>query len=199
MVRLGVTGGIGSGKTYVCHLLNNKFGIPVYCCDIRAALLMRSDMEVIEQLKALVPHLYDSDGELDKRRLAAYMFSSEDNLRRVNAIVHPVVRRDLREWLSSRSEEVVAVESAILYESRFDAEVDQVIFVDAPLDLRISRIRQRDGLSEQEILQRIRHQQSELARGRADYVIINDGRHDLIPGLARVLKSFNYSLPTLNS
>lgn len=191
MVRLGVTGGIGSGKTYVCHLLSGIFGIPVYCCDIHAALLMRSDIDVIEQLNALIPHLYDEEGELDKQRLADYMFHSQDNLDRVNAVVHPAVRRNLREWQSGHTDEVVAVESAILYESHFDMEVDQVIFVDAPQDLRISRVRKRDGLSEQEILQRIRHQQCELAREKADYVLINDGCHDLVPELAEILKSFN--------
>lgn len=187
---LGITGGIGSGKSYVCRLLAEHYHIPIYYCDIEAAIIMRSDDEVMEQLSNLVPGLYDEDCELDKQRLASYMFSNEEHLRNVNAIVHPAVRQNLREWVALRRKPLLAVESAILYESHFDTEVDKVLFVDAPLDVRILRTGLRDGLSEEEVRRRARHQQTEQARSRADYIVNNDGQHDLLPDLDRIVQMY---------
>ena len=186
---LGITGGIGSGKSYVCRLLAARYHIPIYYCDIHAALLMRSDYELMEQLSELVPGLYDKDGELDKQRLASYMFSDEQHLRSVNAIVHPAVRRHLREWKEHRCEGLLAVESAILYESHFDTEVDKVLYVDAPMEVSIQRTCLRDGLTEQEVKERITYQQTEQARFRADFVVNNDGQHDLLPELDKIINN----------
>ena len=186
---LGITGGIGSGKSYVCRLLAEHYHVPIYYCDIHAALLMRSDYELIEQLSELVPGLYDEEGELDKQRLASYMFSDEQHLRNVNAIVHPAVRRHLREWKEHHRATLLAVESAILYESHFDTEVDKVLYVDAPLEVRIQRTCLRDGLTEQEVKGRIAHQQTDYARSRADYLLNNDGQHDLLLELDKIINN----------
>ena len=193
MVRLGVTGGIGCGKSYVCRILQDEFNIPVYNCDINARIITDTDLEVVEQLTKLVPGVYDAEGELDKARLASYLFASEENAARVNAIVHPAVRRDFREWVTTRgANDVLAVESAILYESRFETEVDRVLFVDAPLEVRIRRVKERDGLSEEEIRRRIALQDTDQARRLADFRLMNDGESDVRSQLTEILKSLNH-------
>lgn len=183
MIKLGVTGGIGSGKSYVCNILSSVFQIPIYNCDIRARIITLCEPDVVKSLSALVPGLYNEDGELDKSLLSQYLFASEVHAREVNAIVHPAVRRDLHEWYSRCSAPIVAVESAILYESHFDTEVDKVLFVDAPLDLRVQRVLSRDGLSEQEVLSRIAMQRADEALSRADFVVSNDEVSPLVPQL----------------
>ena len=192
MVKLGVTGGIGSGKSYVCRMLAEDFGIPIYNCDIHARVITLTDIDVISQLTALDSQMYDHEGELDKVRLAQYMFASEANYKKVNGIIHPAVRLDLHEWLHyHRKADIVAVESAILYESHFETEVDRVLFVDAPLPLRIERVTERDGISTEQIQQRISRQQTELARQRADFVLLNDGHTDLHSQLSDMLSKLS--------
>lgn len=189
MVRLGVTGGIGSGKSYVCRLLSDEFDIPVYNCDIHARIIMLTDSEVIKQLTALIPGIYDDEGELDKQRLAHYLFASAGHAAQVNAIVHPAVRRNLHDWLLSfASEPIVAIESAILYESGFQDEVDRVLFVDASQETRIRRVVARDGLSPEEVLHRMQSQRPDDARRRSDYHVLNDDGSDLRNQLTAVLK-----------
>ena len=187
MIKLGVTGGIGSGKSYVCNILSSVFQVPVYNCDIRARIITLCEPDVIEALSALIPNLYNEDGELDKSLMAQYLFASEEHAKEVNAIVHPAVRRDLHEWLSRCSAPIVAVESAILYESHFDVEVDKVLFVDAPQDLRVRRVLSRDGLSEEEVLRRIAMQRANEASPLADFIIMNDESLPLIPQLQNII------------
>lgn len=187
MIRLGVTGGIGSGKSYVCRILADEFGVPVYNCDIHARIITLTDFEVIEQLMALDKGFYDEQGELDKVRLAQYMFASEDNYQRINQIIHPAVRADLREWFALRHTPVAAMESAILYESHFETEVERVLLVDAPAELRIQRAMERDGATREQIEQRMARQHTALARERADYILQNDGQSDLTAQLRTLL------------
>ena len=187
MIKIGVTGGIGSGKSYVCNILSSVFQIPVYNCDIRARIITLCEPDVIKALSELIPNLYNEDGELDKGLMAQYLFASEEHAKEVNGIVHPAVRRDLHDWLSRCSAPIVAVESAILYESHFDVEVDEVLFVDAPQDLRVRRVLSRDGLSEQEVLSRIAMQRADEARSLADFIIMNDESLPLIPQLQNII------------
>ena len=198
MKRLGVTGGIGSGKSYVCRILQERFGIPVYNCDIRARIITWTDPDVITRLSALDAGLYSPSGELDKVRMAQYMFASEEHLQTVNSIIHPAVRNDLRQWYARHAEKpIVAMESAILYESGFQSEVDCVLFVDAPLELRVRRAVERDAASEQQIRQRVNHQQTDEAHRLADFVINNDGAMPLEPQLREVLDTLD-TLDTLD-
>ena len=188
MIRLGITGGIGSGKSYVSRMLHDDFGLAVYNCDIHARILTLIDPEVHDQLAALIEGVYTSEGDVDKQRLADYLFASEGHAQAVNGIIHPAVRRDLREWYEEHaSDAVVAMESAILYESGFDREVDCVLYVDAPVELRIQRTMQRDGLTRAQVEQRMARQRSEEARGRASIIITNDGQADLHAQLQEVL------------
>lgn len=175
MKRLGITGGIGSGKTWVSRLLREVFHIPVYDCDTEAKRLMEEDETVRAQLTALVgPMAYDAEGHLNKPHLGAYLFASPQHAASVEAIVHPAVRKDFRQWCERQTSGLVALESAILYESGFDHEVDEVILVDAPEEVRLARAMQRDHASAEQIRQRMRRQDETYARQYAACIVHND-------------------------
>jgi len=168
---IAITGGIGSGKSYVCSLLQQE-GIEVYDCDRAAKRIMRSVPAIREQLTALIgPDTY-IDGELNKAAVARFILSETDNKQAVNAIVHPAVARD---FLESRYE---WIESAILFEAGFDRLISptKVVCVSAPRETRMARIMVRDGLTREKAAEWIDQQmpQEETER-RSDYVIINDG------------------------
>lgn len=174
--RTAITGGIGSGKSHVCRMLEQR-GLQVYDCDAAAKRLMRCDAVLRRQLISLVgPEVYDAAGILQKAVLAKFLLASEANKQAVNDVVHPAVARDFMQnggqWL----------ESAILFESGFYRRVplDRVVCVTAPDDVRLARIMQRDGISREKAQEWMRCQmpQDEMAR-RSDFVISNDGTEEL--------------------
>ncbi len=188
VVKIGITGGIGSGKTFVAGLLARR-GIPVYSTDAAAKRLMKDSESIRRQLKAVVgDEVYRADGSLNKELLSDYLFADSSHARKVNAIVHPVVRRDFLCWASAQAVPVVAMECAILYESGFDQLVDEVLLVVAPEAVRIRRTMARDGLSEAQVRARVSAQMKDEERvSRAKYVIHNDGVSDVGTEVDRVL------------
>ena len=173
MIILGITGGIGSGKSYISSLLREQMNVPVYDCDAEAKRLICEDEKIRQELISLVGVNVYKDGELQKNVLASYLFANQQHAQKVNAIVHPVVKDDFCKWVKQQDAEIVAIESAILYESGFDKVVDQVLFVNAPMELRIQRAMQRDGSTRKQVEARIKMQQSEAQQEKADYVIDN--------------------------
>ena len=193
VIRIGITGGIGSGKSVVARLLA-LMGVPVYLSDVEARRLMHTDAGIRESLQRLVGSaVYRADGTLDRPLLAAYLFGSPEHVRQVNEIVHPCVKRDFRQWVSRHAQApVVAIESAILIEAGFADEVDRIIMVYAPEALRIDRAARRDQASYRQIEQRIRAQMDdEDKRKSAHFTIMNDGETPLIPQLIRILSSLS--------
>ena len=193
MIKLGITGGIGSGKSYISSLLREQLNVPVYDCDSEAKRLMGKDKSIQQRLTELVgTHVY-KEGKLQKSALADYLFSDQHHAQEVNAIVHPAVKDDFRKWAEQQKTSVVAIESAILYESGLDTTVDKVIFVDAPKELRIQRVMQRDGSSRQQVEARIKIQRAEEQRQKADFIIENEGaqQNSLLEALQRILKNIN--------
>ena len=179
MKTLGITGGIGSGKSYVSAILQKEFGIPVYDCDKEAKRLTATDKEIRQQLIELVGAEVFKGESLNKTLLADYLFSDVENASKVNAIIHPAVLKDFKFWSSKRqNHELVALESAILFESGFNAFVDKILFVDAPEDVRLQRAMRRDGASEEQIKARMKMQQPELHRLQSDFVIDNSSSDD---------------------
>ena len=161
-MKTGITGGIGSGKSYVCKLLAQR-GIEVYDCDAAAKRLIRTSLHLRQQLKALI-------GSLDKAAISRFLLANEENQQAVNAIVHPAVFQDFEE------SGMLWMESAILFESGADKLVDRVIVVTAPEEVRIQRVMQRDGITRENVEQWMQRQWSqEEVRKRADYEIVNDG------------------------
>ncbi len=190
MVILGITGGIGSGKSYISSLLHKQMNVPVYDCDTEAKRLICEDDTIRQKLTELAGASVYRNGELQKNVLADYLFASQQHVQQVNAIVHPAVRKDIGKWVKQQDSPVVAVESAILYESGFDTLVDKVLFVKAPLELRIQRSMKRDGSTREQVEARIGMQQSEQQQKKADFVIDNgtEGKKDLLDALQGVLK-----------
>lgn len=186
MIRLGITGGIGSGKSYVAQLLHVQFGVPVYDCDSQAKRLNEESPIIRNALLQLVgPELYDQGGRLQRAKLASYIFASSEHLSRVNAIVHPQVRMDFEAWCEQSAQPIVAVESAILQESGFCSLVDYVIRVDAPVEVRIARAMSRDGSTRQQVEARLQHQHDISS---PHFVVVNDGR-PLLPQLTLIMES----------
>ena len=179
--RIAITGGIGSGKSYVCRLLQRR-GIDVYDCDAAAKRLMRCSPDLRQQLTQLIgPDTYIGD-QLNKAAVAQFLLSSDDHAHAIDAIVHPAVATDFiqsgKQWM----------ECAILYESGFDRLVDKVIVVTAPDGVRLQRIMLRDGIPERKARQWIERQwPQEQVRRLADYEIVNDGLLPLLPQIERII------------
>ena len=185
MRRVAITGGIGSGKSFGCRMLA-EHGIEIYDCDAAAKRLMRTSSELRARLTGLVSsNLYDGE-RLNKPVMAQFLLSSDENQRAVNAIVHPAVGEDFlrsgMKWM----------ECAILFESGFDKLVDYKICVVAPLEIRLQRIMQRDGLTRQKAMEWISKQMpQEEVSSKCDFVIVNDGVADLqqqIENLNNIIK-----------
>jgi dephospho-CoA kinase len=189
-MKIAVTGGIGSGKSYVCRLLKRR-GIEVYDCDAAAKRLMRQSADLRRQLTDLIgPDTYvrSSDGQsfqLNKSAVAQFLLASESNAHAIDAIVHPAVAAD---YLQSGQQ---WMECAILFESGFDRLVDHIIVVTAPQEVRVSRIMQRDGISREKALEWMNRQwsQDEVRRCAHDE-IVNDGR-PLEPQIDRIINKLN--------
>lgn len=160
MYKIGITGGIGSGKSTVCSLFAER-GIAVYDSDSRAKQLMTESSELRQQLIEAFGEECYTDGELNRGYLASQVFGNAEALARLNAIVHPAVRADFRTWAEQQSGAYVILESAILFEAGFDTEVDTTLAVMAPLEERIRRTMARDGVDRESVLERIAHQMSD--------------------------------------
>jgi len=188
MLQVGITGGIGSGKTTVCRLFE-VLDIPVYYADDRAKELMVADPELRQGIRALLgDQAYTEDGQLDRAWIAGQVFGNEEKLQALNGLVHPAVWRDTARWKEAHHDSPYTLrEAALLYESGGHNMVDVMLVVTAPETLRIQRVQKRDGLSEADIRSRMDRQwpQSEKDK-RADYLIVNDGRQSLIQQVWRI-------------
>lgn len=182
MLKVGITGGIGSGKSTVSRIFN-VLGIPVYYADEAAKRLMQSDAALKE---ALLHHFgektYDEKGRLDRKYLAGIVFNSSDKLALLNSLVHPATLRDAVQWMNRQQAPYVLKEAALMFESEAFHYVDKVIGVYAPEALRILRTMQRDEISREEVLSRMHRQINETIKMRlCDYVITNDEQQLVIP------------------
>lgn len=183
-MKIAITGGIGSGKSFVCQLLS-QYGIEVYDCDKAAKRLMATDEGLKAALRKLVGEDVYVDGKLHKQVLAKYLLASDEHKRSVNDIVHPAVARDFEEsdacWL----------ESAILFDSGFvhRTHFDYVVCVIAPLEVRVGRVMERDGISKEKTQEWIAAQlpQEEVVE-KSDFQIVNDGKQELAPQVELLLR-----------
>ena len=182
-MKIGIAGGIGSGKGYVCRQLQRR-GITVYDCDSAAKRLIRTSPDIRRELTALIgPDTYTADGQLNKAAVAQFLLTSETNAQAIDAIVHPAVFRDFEEsglqWL----------ESAIMYESGIYRLMDRVIVVTAPLEVRIRRVMDRDHITREKVLEWMARQlPQEETVSRADFEIVNDGQTDIDQQLDKIIQ-----------
>ena len=180
-LKIGITGGIGSGKSLVCSIFR-VMGIPVFEADQVAKALYDSSEEIRgELIRMFGKRLYSSGGLLNRQMLASIIFNDKDSLGKVNSLVHPFVRKAFEEWYRLQDSHYVLHEAAILFESGFYKLMDANILVTAPAELRIRRVMERDGISREKVLSRMQNQGSEEEyREMADFIIRNDGEDFII-------------------
>ena len=186
-MKIGIAGGIGSGKSYVCQALRQR-GYEVYDCDAAAKRLIRTSPDIRRELTALIgPDTYDAEtGEFNKAAVARFLLASEANAKAIDAIVHPAVFRDFEasglDWL----------ESAIMFESGINRLMDIIIAVVAPKELRIQRVMERDHISREKVLEWMSRQypQREVIQ-RADFVLVNDGKANIEHQLNKIIEQCN--------
>lgn len=188
MIKLAVVGGIGSGKSVVSHMLD-IMGVPVYDCDSRAKELMVQNPRIINELKRMFgEECYDADGGLNRKYLASCIFVDERNTKRVNALVHPVVKADFCSWAQEQDAPVVAVETALLYESGMADVVDKTLLVWTDKETAIARTMTRSGMSRTQVLNRMAKQMStDDLLLLTDYAIYNGGSNAIMPAVAELL------------
>lgn len=188
MISIAITGGIGSGKSYVSNLLKER-GIPIYNADDEAKRLMLTNEDIRRDLIALLGDSVYENGVLNKPILASYLFADANNAARINRIVHPRVKADFRRWLEERRDvQIAGLECAILFEAGFENTVDSVVMVYAPETIRIKRAMMRDSATEAQIRARIALQMNDEEKCRqSDFVIVNDGISSLEPQLTNLI------------
>lgn len=180
-MKLGVTGGIGSGKTSVCRVFG-VLGIPVFSADPEAQIIMNTDRSVINSINNIAGKDLYTDGRLNKEELASLIFHDAELLKKVNSLVHPVVFEHFREWTDMQTTPYVIMEAAILFESGASKLVDRVATVVAPVEERIYRVIVRNKLTREQVTDRIKNQMDDEERIRfSDYVINNSENEMIIP------------------
>ncbi len=191
MKKIGITGSIGSGKTYVSKVFES-LGISVFNADNEAKKIMSRSFDLINSIKnEFGEDIYDKYS-LNKKKLASIVFSDTEKLRKLNSLVHPIVKQEFLEWQSKKKSSYVLKEAAILFESDSNKALDAIICVTAPINLRINRVKLRDGYSYSEINNRIENQISqEEKENLSDYIIVNDGVKSLLPQILKIHQLFS--------
>lgn len=191
MLKIGITGGIGSGKSIICRIFN-VLGIPVYDADSAAKDIMVSDKALIQAIKGTFgQEAYHEDGSLDREYLAKRVFHDEAELKKLNQLVHPVVIQAAEDWVKQQDSPYTLKEAALLFESGSYKKNDFNILVTAPVDIRVRRVMMRDKVSSEQVHARMANQLSDDEKYKlTDYVIINDGVTAVIPQVLRLHAEF---------
>ncbi len=189
VLKVGLTGGIGSGKTTVAHLFE-LLQVPVYFADDASKSLYHSDLRLMEQIKTLFgENIYSPDGLLNRSMLASIVFNDPLKLDMLNELVHPLTIQDAQRWMEKQTAPYVIKEAALLFESGSAKGLDLIIGISAPLPLRIQRVMERDGLNEQEVLSRANRQMNENIKMRlCDFIIYNNEMELVIPQVETIHK-----------
>ncbi|MFN7313124.1 MAG: dephospho-CoA kinase [Bacteroidota bacterium] len=189
-LKIGITGGIGSGKTTICEIFS-RLNVPVYNADERARWLMHHNKKIINGVNLIFSPMAYINGELNRAHLSAMVFSDHSLLRKLNELVHPVVQADFLNWVKQQDSDYVIKEAALLFESKSFLDLDAVICVTAAQSIRIERTMRRDGLSEEAVFKRIKNQLNQSVKEQlADYIIENNPEDLIIPQVLRLHKFF---------
>ncbi len=184
--KLGITGGIGSGKTSVCRVFN-VLGIPFFSADPEAKMIMDSDISIMKRINSIAGKDLYTNGSLDRMEMARLIFNDNSLLEKVNSLVHPVVFEHFRQWEAKQSSPYVIMEAAILFESGADKLVDRIAAIVAPIEERIDRVKHRNNLSREQVLERMRNQMDDESRIKlSDYVIYNSENDMVIPAILKI-------------
>ncbi len=189
MIRIGITGGMGAGKSVISEMMR-CLGIPVYDADIASKKILNSNTKVKTQLIELLGEEIFSNGQLNRPLMAQQIFNNNELLLKTNAIIHPAVFEDFIAWSEVQNKEVVACETAILFESGMVSYFDSILMVSAPLEIRIERCIKRNNFTREQVLERIAKQMDESKKTElSDFVIDNDNRKALYPQLKNFLNN----------
>lgn len=183
---IGLTGGIGSGKSTVAHIFN-FFNVPVYTADEASKQLLDSDKALQSQLVHLLGKEIITEGKIDRPKMASIIFNDKALLAQVNALIHPAVGRDFKKWYKNQKTAYVIREAAILYESGTYKDCAAVISVSAPEEMRVDRVVRRNKITEDEVRSRMKNQWPQKQKDElADYVIYNDNSKSVIKQVIQV-------------
>jgi len=186
MLKIGLTGGIGSGKSTVARIFE-VLSIPVYYADEAARRLMNEHQELKNQIRELFGEAAYIDGKLNRAYIGGTVFSDAGKLARLNAIVHPKTREDAAAWMRKQHASYAIKEAALIFEAGLETGLDQVIGVTAPVELRIARVMKRDGVPREKVLERMNRQMDEKEKmKRCDFIIENDERTPLLPQVLKI-------------
>jgi dephospho-CoA kinase len=188
MIRVGITGGIGSGKSVVSKVFH-EMGFPVFNSDLEARKLMESDSEIVNSIIALFGEKAYINGKLDRKHIADKVFSNQELLNQLNLIVHPATRQAFESFAQlNNKHRIVFNEAAVLFETGAYKKFDFVILVTAPEELRIKRVVDRDGVDREQVKQRLSNQwKDEQKIGLADFVLVNDEKQPMLVQIENVL------------
>lgn len=189
MIKVGITGGIGSGKTTICHFFE-LLDIPVFTADTEAKKLMVNSPYIKNKLISILgKDIYFEDQSLDRKKIAKLIFNSPNLLSKINALIHPAVHEEFEKWYVKQNSPYVLFEAAILFECGLYNKMDINILITATEENRINRVISRDNISKEEVKNKIAKQwKEEKKEGYADYIIRNDNRELLIPKLLNLDK-----------
>jgi len=190
MKKVGITGGIGSGKTMACKVFES-LGVPVYYSDVESKRLLDEDEEVKRKIvRHFGKEVLNEEGRVDRKKMAALVFTNKKELEVLNKIMHPAVERDFVEWVRRQKRcKYVMKEAAILFESGANKLMDEVIVVTAPVNVRIERVMKRDRLTKEEVKERMKNQWTDgLKIYHSEYVIKNGKDRLMIPQVMKIHK-----------
>ncbi|MBN1769309.1 MAG: dephospho-CoA kinase [Prolixibacteraceae bacterium] len=189
MLKIGLTGGIGAGKSYVGRIFS-KLGIPVFIADIEARKIQLTDSDIIEKLINLLGNdIYLPNGDINRKKLANIIFNDKIARQQVNEIVHPAVRNKFNCWANKQTSPYVIQEAAIIFENQQEKNFDRIITVSAPIDERIERIINRDAIRREEVMQRIESQlPDKLKIEKSDFVIYTGTGQLIVPQIIEIHK-----------
>ena len=191
MLKVGITGGIGSGKSYVCEILE-KMGYPVFYSDLEAKRLMIQKSELIEQIKLIVGENAYLQGELNKPIIRNFLFDNELNKEKLNKVIHPFVYQEFENWCLKQKQQIVFNESALLFETGSYKRFDKTILITAPEGIKVKRITSRDGLKFDDIKKRFEAQLNDETKiEKADFIIKNNDEELIIPQINNILRNLN--------
>jgi len=190
MICIGLTGGIGSGKSFIAEIFK-KLGVPVYNADTRASFISDKDPEVKSNIVSLFGQKVYSNGLLNRQYVGGMVFDNPDLLERLNSIIHPAVEADFLKWCSTKKEHnYIIKEAAILFETGSYKKLDSTILVVAPEDIRIKRVLKRDNTDRDSVKKRVENQWGDQEKEKlANYIINNDGRTLLLPQIINIHNS----------
>lgn len=191
-LKIGLTGGIGSGKTTIANILK-QLGHPIYIADTEAARLINNNEQIRTRLKENFGNdIYNTDQTLNKTKLADIIFNDKQALAKVNGIVHPEIENDFIQWAAQQTPNIVFLETAILFETAMNRLVDHTICVYASLQTRIERVMKRDHTTAEKVLERIKNQMDDLEKcKKSDFIIQTDEGNEILQQIISIINKIN--------